>query len=409
MVVARESNACIPGAVSDTCINVPEPASEYPDGALERQRAAGAAKVSVVSEDSAAAGAPLTRTVSGSTESSGEAAVRVFRVSYAVRFGGAMLAFCAGIVNAVAMHALNTFVSHATGTLTKVGLGLEDDRWSPADSVLLLLAFLLGSTYCGLLVGKSTIHFGLALYDFCLLSIAALLVATYGLADAAPKAAARLAAAACGLQNGMATNWGGAVIRTTHVTGLFTDLGLLVGRLSSMLMRKRCGKNFDLIDHAEVADDLSKLSVLFTIACFFLIGVYIGALLHGLMGVAAFLVPAAFTGSAGVVYLVYRVFILHQSLLSDLEMEVVDVEVNNCLQIACSDESPRQSRGTASISEDDVHFARVGSKTSVHGGSPVAPRQHSRAEVRSVPRDAALRSASKTSAAGEKKLSSVGS
>ena len=31
--------------------------------------------------------------------------------------------------------------------------------------------------------------------------------------------------------NGMATHWGGAVIRTTHVTGLLTDVGLLLGRL----------------------------------------------------------------------------------------------------------------------------------------------------------------------------------
>jgi uncharacterized membrane protein YoaK (UPF0700 family) len=38
-----------------------------------------------------------------------------------------------------------------------------------------------------------------------------------------------LASAACGLQNAMATTYSGAVVRTTHVTGLFTDLGLHLG------------------------------------------------------------------------------------------------------------------------------------------------------------------------------------
>ena len=38
-----------------------------------------------------------------------------------------------------------------------------------------------------------------------------------------------LASAACGLQNALVTNYSGATIRTTHVTGIFTDLGLMIG------------------------------------------------------------------------------------------------------------------------------------------------------------------------------------
>jgi uncharacterized membrane protein YoaK (UPF0700 family) len=34
---------------------------------------------------------------------------------------------------------------------------------------------------------------------------------------------------ACGLQNAMATGYSGAVIRTTHVTGIVTALGIAVG------------------------------------------------------------------------------------------------------------------------------------------------------------------------------------
>ena len=38
-----------------------------------------------------------------------------------------------------------------------------------------------------------------------------------------------LASAACGLQNAMTSTYSGAVVRTTHVTGLFTDLGIMLG------------------------------------------------------------------------------------------------------------------------------------------------------------------------------------
>ncbi len=39
-----------------------------------------------------------------------------------------------------------------------------------------------------------------------------------------------LAAAACGLQNGMFSNYRGMVLRTSHMTGTLTDLGILLGR-----------------------------------------------------------------------------------------------------------------------------------------------------------------------------------
>ena len=40
-----------------------------------------------------------------------------------------------------------------------------------------------------------------------------------------------LASAACGLQNALATTYSGAIVRTTHVTGIFTDLGIMLGAI----------------------------------------------------------------------------------------------------------------------------------------------------------------------------------
>jgi uncharacterized membrane protein YoaK (UPF0700 family) len=38
-----------------------------------------------------------------------------------------------------------------------------------------------------------------------------------------------LAAWACGMQNALATRYHGVILRTTHITGLLTDLGQLLG------------------------------------------------------------------------------------------------------------------------------------------------------------------------------------
>ena len=42
---------------------------------------------------------------------------------------------------------------------------------------------------------------------------------------------ALLAAMACGLQNAMVTTYSGALVRTTHLSGMFTDLGIGLGHL----------------------------------------------------------------------------------------------------------------------------------------------------------------------------------
>ena len=42
-----------------------------------------------------------------------------------------------------------------------------------------------------------------------------------------------LAAMACGLQNAMVSSYSGAVVRTTHMTGIITDLGITLGHAVS--------------------------------------------------------------------------------------------------------------------------------------------------------------------------------
>jgi len=261
--------------------------------------------------------------VSEMSEGSKTKASRSFHVAARVRIGGVVLSLCAGMVNSVAFYELQSFVSHTTGTLSKAGIGLEDGSTIDASDPLLLLAsFVCGSTLCGLLLGQGAAIAGLALYDFCLLGVSSLLIATTATSEY--EVARYFASAACGLQNGMATTWGGAVIRTTHVTGLFTDVGLLLGRLLSIAFQKRCGMAFDEVDCMQVADDFSKLSVLATLGVGYFVGVICGAYFFNFALERAFLIPAAITGTLGLAFLVYRVMVLGQRVCGSSDTESDD-------------------------------------------------------------------------------------
>jgi len=316
-----------------------------------------------------------------------------------VYVGGTLLAFCAGMVNAISFRALEKLVSHKTGSLSKVGLGIHDssDVTDGLDAAMLVISFVFGSIVCGMLIGKNTIHFGLALYDFCLLGISGLLIATTLLDD--KRLAALMAAGACGLQNGMATMWGGTVVRTTHVTGLVTDVGLLMGRLLSMGVRKRCGWRFDNFDRAAAEDDLSKLKVLVTLGVAFLLGILAGAYAEDKIHRHAFLIPAAVTGGTGTLYAGYRVLILRRKFLDVTEMEVVDVPADILEDAGVLSALETRGRASSNSSSNDtfqLHVARV------HGGMSTAvasiDRRHAlqvleEGQIRRIPSGSSVASA----------------
>ncbi|CAK0822619.1 unnamed protein product, partial [Prorocentrum cordatum] len=90
-------------------------------------------------------------------------AVPTFNLPLLVRAVGAVLACSAGLINSVAYFELEWFVSHQTGNLSKVGFG-------SMEALYVLLSFVAGSVACGLFIAKDTVHIGLALYDFGLLT-----------------------------------------------------------------------------------------------------------------------------------------------------------------------------------------------------------------------------------------------
>jgi uncharacterized membrane protein YoaK (UPF0700 family) len=146
--------------------------------------------------------------------------------------GGCLLAALAAAVNVHFLLRVGVSVSHLTGDLARLGVDLaRADRRVARDALWLATAlggFVLGAVAAGFFVHHPSFTLERP-YGRAIASIGLLLVTAWGIEDALPLGATFCAAAGCGLQNGLATHYRGLVLRTTHVTGLLTDMGQMVG------------------------------------------------------------------------------------------------------------------------------------------------------------------------------------
>ncbi len=147
-----------------------------------------------------------------------------------ILWGGAVLAFSAGSVNTAALMGFtNLSVSHVTGNVSLFSAAIAH---FDARSILFigasLLAFLAGSVLSGFVIGQTSLKLGKR-YGRALYLEAALLILSYWLYQQHDYLGQLTAAMACGLQNAMVATYSGAVIRTTHLTGLTSDMGAAIG------------------------------------------------------------------------------------------------------------------------------------------------------------------------------------
>ena len=146
-----------------------------------------------------------------------------------VELGAFVLALVAGVVNAIALLGFeHQAVSHLSGTATLLGTHLTNPSSALLHLVLLLVSFVAGSAVAGALLHGATLKLGRH-YDTALLLEAVLLLMALGLLYFGSYHGHYFASAACGLQNALATTYSGAIVRTTHMTGIFTDLGIMLG------------------------------------------------------------------------------------------------------------------------------------------------------------------------------------
>lgn len=152
---------------------------------------------------------------------------------------GLLLAFVAGAINAGGFLAVRQYTSHVTGLVSSVADHLVlGDGALVASALAAVLAFLLGAMCCAVLVNFARRRAMASEYALPLL-VEALLVLCFGLMGAwlahfeglFIPATVALLCFIMGLQNAVVTKLSNAVIRTTHMTGIVTDLGIELGKL----------------------------------------------------------------------------------------------------------------------------------------------------------------------------------
>jgi uncharacterized membrane protein YoaK (UPF0700 family) len=145
-------------------------------------------------------------------------------------FAGAVsLAGLAGFINVVVLGFFHVPVSHMSGAVSRLSTDVAlGNRGDVREILSIVLGFLVGATFSGTLIGGRRLvpgrRYGVALVVEGIVLAVATLLLVRGAA-----AGVMLAALACGIQNAMASSYYGLVIRTTHVTGIVTDLGVMLG------------------------------------------------------------------------------------------------------------------------------------------------------------------------------------
>lgn len=146
-----------------------------------------------------------------------------------IALGGFTLALLAGYVNASLLSFYDVPVSHMSGAITRLGMDLGLGLSSELAALGSIIgSFFLGAILSGVIIGRDQLRPGYRYGVVLGLESAALLAAAV-LLNAQRPAGIYCATLACGMQNAMASSYYGLIIRTTHMTGIVTDLGALLG------------------------------------------------------------------------------------------------------------------------------------------------------------------------------------
>lgn len=152
---------------------------------------------------------------------------------------GWFLAFVAGAINAGGFLAVQQYTSHVTGMVSAVADNLALGQLGlVVDGIVAVLSFLLGAMCCAILVNFAR-RKGMASEYALPLLLESVLILCFGLLGARLASfeglllpfTVVLLCFIMGLQNAVVTKLSGAVIRTTHMTGIVTDLGIELGKL----------------------------------------------------------------------------------------------------------------------------------------------------------------------------------
>lgn len=191
---------------------------------------------------------------------------------------GLVLAFIAGASNAGGFLAVHQYTSHMTGILSSMADNLALGAYALCLAGLsAIVCFVLGAACTAFMVNYARRHHLSSEYALSLL-LEAFLLLVFGVMGAFFTEAqgvfvpftVMLLAFIMGLQNALITKISNAQIRTTHVTGIMTDIGIELGKLVYWNMDAQPDKH-------RVVADRQKLWLLFGLASLFFLGGVAGA------------------------------------------------------------------------------------------------------------------------------------
>ncbi|GAB1431448.1 YoaK family protein [Spirochaetota bacterium] len=207
-----------------------------------------------------------------------------------IGLGSFTMAFSAGAINVFTMNTMmGQAVTHHSGNTSAMIIAVSHGELTYALFILTVIAaFLAGSILSGFIIKDYHLKLGRR-YGVSLILESVIILTAWYVLDNQPKFGLLLLAVAGGLQNAMATTYSGAVIRTTHLTGLYTDLGVIIGnRLAGIEIPKK------------------KLKILLDILSGFILGGLVNVLLYPKTGNKILAIPAAISGCLGLIYYIYR-------------------------------------------------------------------------------------------------------
>ena len=191
-----------------------------------------------------------------------------------------LLSFVAGIVNVTGFFAVQKLTTNVTGHFAFFADEVIKKNYSAA------LIYLLGSFISSLLIEimlRKNPRFMILIpvsIELTILTSIALLAKNEVLEH--PNLIACCLLLSMGLQNSLVTSISNSVVRTTHLTGLFTDLGIELSQI------------FFYNEEEQQARLKSSIKLRLAIISFFFLGCFVGGYTYLLKGIASLFLAVAF-------------------------------------------------------------------------------------------------------------------
>ncbi|TPX30384.1 hypothetical protein SmJEL517_g06036 [Synchytrium microbalum] len=207
---------------------------------------------------------------------------------YTIVAGACLLAVNAGFINVVTLAGIfSVTVSHLTGNVSRIAIALYNlDLTTMALVISIIVSFMFGSFVAGFMIGDTKFRLGRS-YGYALLIECLMLFLSFLFLGQELILGEWCAAFACGLQNAVGTSYSGAVIRTTHMTGIITDIGNILGQACRM----------------DTNAEVWRLKVHIPLLFSYLVGGIFGQLAYSALKEHSLLIPCIFTGLIGSTYL----------------------------------------------------------------------------------------------------------